>query len=178
MTRFQKINSVLIGIAMLLASALILAMPAEGYILVILIIGLSMTVKGLQMIFYFLTMARHMVGGRMILYEGIIFLDFGLFSAAVMDTPKMYVIIYLTATLMFSGVVDVLRALEAKKLEGRAWKEKLLQGSVFILLPLISLLFADSTEVMVIAYVITMVYGAVLRIIAPFRKTAVPAIPE
>lgn len=178
MTKFQSVKNVLAGLGLILCGLAICLLPSYGYLIVLLVISVTAVVKGIGSLIYFFSMARHMVGGRMILYKGIILLDLGIYTGTLTDVNKAYVLFYLSLLMLFSGTVDVLQAFESKKLEAPAWKYKMAEGLTHILIPIISLLFADSTEIVVLAYMVGLIYSGVLKIIAAFQKTAVIEVPE
>ena len=86
MTKTRRILSFGQGI-FLLAFALMLVVFPEGALPVIAgLFGIGMTLRGLGTLLYYFRMARFMVGGKRVLYTGLIFLDFGIFTAALYDT--------------------------------------------------------------------------------------------
>ena len=116
MTLIQRITRVLIGLVMLAVSAIFLAVPGnDAYTIVIFVLATGLTVKGVKDIVFYFTMARHMVGGKIILFQGVVILDFALFTASLSDVPKIYVLMYLLAIHAFSGIVEILRAMEARR---------------------------------------------------------------
>ena len=79
MTKLQRARELLGGLLMLATGALVVYRPASGILLMILIIIVTTILKGLGSLTYYITMARHMVGGKLQLYKGIILLDIGMF---------------------------------------------------------------------------------------------------
>ena len=80
MTKLQRISNILTGLVLILISILIFVIPESGYPFAVTIIGLTLTATGLRLLIYYLTMARHMVGGKLMLFIGIIALDAGMLS--------------------------------------------------------------------------------------------------
>ena len=154
MSFFQRFKSILAGILMLFFVALLLLLPNEAYYLVAGVLGLMLIIYGIRLLWYYLTMARHMVGGKTILYQSVIVIDLSLFSSTLMS---------------------VLRAFEAKKYGG-SWKLKLITGVIGLALAitLVVLGFAFGlTQYLVYGFCLSLVYSAVVRIISAFRQTAV-----
>ncbi|MCR5338530.1 MAG: hypothetical protein K6E75_08225, partial [Lachnospiraceae bacterium] len=114
MTKLQRAGQLIWGLCMIIISLILMIVPREGYYVVIGILSLVYTVKGINTIIYYFTMARFMVGGKNSLYMGIILLDFGVLTGTLNDVPHYYVLLYLIAIHAFSGVVEILRAFEAK----------------------------------------------------------------
>ena len=128
-------------------------------------------VKGIRAIVYYVTMARFMVGGRTSLYNGIIFLDLGILTFTLTEVPHYYVLIYLIAIHAFSGVVEVLRAFEAKRFGAGSWRLKIGHGAVNIIMALLCVIFITHINIAVIVYGIGLIYSSLLRIISACRRT-------
>ena len=93
MTGFQRVKKVLLGLFMIaMAVGFIFEPSDELYMAVVAILALGLAVEGIKDIVFYFKMARHMVGGKMILIQGVIILDFGLFTASLTDVPKIYIL--------------------------------------------------------------------------------------
>jgi uncharacterized membrane protein HdeD (DUF308 family) len=174
MSFFQRFKSILSGILMLLFVVLLLLLPDKAYYLVAGVLGLLLTIYGLRLLWYYLTMARHMVGGKTILYQSVIVIDFGLLGSTLMSVSSAMVIFYLLGIYAFTGGISVLRAFEAKKYGG-AWKLKLITGIIGLGLAvaLVVLGFAFGlTQYLVYGFCLSIAYSAVVRIVSAFRPTA------
>ena len=173
MTPFQRVRSILLGLVMLgFALLFILDHDEDSYRFIVFILAAAMTIKGLKDIFFYCTMGRHMVGGKIILFQGVIIFDLALFTATLSDVPKIYVLLYLIAIHAFSGAVEILRAMEARRTVDGPWKVKFSHGIVNILLALSCLIFIKQTNTALIIYSAGLAYSAVIRIISALRKTA------
>ena len=173
MTLIQRITRVLIGLVMLAVAIIFLVSPDDdSYSVVIFILATGLAVKGIKDIIFFFTMARHMVGGKIILFQGVIILDFALFTASLSDVPRIYVLMYLLAIHAFSGAVEILRAMEARRTVDGPWKLKLSHGIINIALALSCLIFIKQPNTALIIYGAGLAYSAVIRIIGAFRRTA------
>jgi len=173
MTVFQRIRGVFVGVLMLVFAVILIVNPSDDiYMLLIIILALGLAISGIKDIIFYFTMARHMVGGKMILVQGVIVLDFAMLTGSLSDVPKFYVLLYLIGVHAFSGVVETLRALESKRAVDGPWKLKLSHGIVNFLLAASCLIFIKHADTALIIYGIGLMYSAVIRIITAFRKTA------
>ena len=172
MTKIQRIKSVLFALLMILAALLIFLMTEDGYKLITLMIWVSLTLSALRQLVYYFSMARHMVGGRLVLYKAIIFLDLALFTRAVIRIPRAYVLIYLSVLFGFAGLVDVLHSLESRRVGG-SWRFNLSHGILNIILAGICLFFIRTGRLVEVIYGISLISSAILRIISATRRTAV-----
>ena len=112
-----------------------------------------------------------MVGGRLILFRGVIMLDFGLFSLSLYDASSFIVSVYLIGVFAFSGVVDILMAREAKYLGSSRFILRIARGAVKILLGIACAVFIRNESALEILFGVSLVYSAVTRIASAFRKT-------
>lgn len=176
MTNLQKIGYTLEGLLMLVGVAALLYEPAEGYRLIGTILSLVLLVDGVRSLGFYFTMARSMVGGRLILFRGIIALDLGMFAYTLQEIPPVYILLYLLIANLFAGAVDVLRAMEAKRMESR-WRLHLANGVANILLAISCGLCFRNLTLLAYVYAAGLFCSACLRIAQAFRKTAIVYIP-
>ncbi len=117
-----------------------------------------------------------MVGGKTFLYQSIIVLDFALFTFSLIRISTVWIMIYLMGIFAFSGAIDILRALEAKKNGAPSWKLKFISGCISvaatIALFIIGIIFREQT-ILVYGYCINLGYAAVMRFVNAFRRTAI-----
>ncbi|MCR5778615.1 MAG: hypothetical protein K6G84_14540 [Lachnospiraceae bacterium] len=173
MTLFQRIKRIFVGLIMLVVAIVFIVDPSdEAYKFVIAVLSLGLAAKGIKDIFFYFTMARHMIGGKTILIQGVIVLDFALLTGSLSDVPKIYILLYLIVIHAFSGVVEVLRAMEAKRAVEGPWKMKFSHGVINFLLALSCLVFIRQTHTALIIYSIGLAYSALMRIGGAFRRTA------
>ena len=72
MTVFQRIRGVFVGVLMLVFAVILIVNPSDDiYMLLIIILALGLAISGIKDIIFYFTMARHMVGGKMILVQGV-----------------------------------------------------------------------------------------------------------
>ena len=172
MSKLQRIENVLIGLVMILCAWLMIAQTELGYLLIIVILGVSLAVTGIRYLIYFFSMARHMVGGRLMLYIGIFALDYGIFSLSLQNIPRIYVLLYLVGLNLVSGGIEILGAVDSRR-QGGSWRLKFANGAVSVAIAVLCIFFRNSDTVMVWMYCIGLVYSAVCRIITALRRTAV-----
>lgn len=157
---------------MMIAAISFIAAPGdEAYLFVITVLTLGLAIKGIKDIIFYFTMARHMVGGKMILFQGVIVLDFALITGSLSDVPKIYILLYLIVIHAFSGVVEILRAMEARRTVSGPWKMKFSHGVINFLLAFSGFLFIRQTHTALIIYSIGLLYSAFIRIANTFRRT-------
>lgn len=172
MTGFQRVKKVLLGLFMFFMALGFIYEPSdEMYMAVVAILALGLAVAGIKDIVFYFKMARHMIGGKMILVQGVIILDFGLFTASLTDVPKIYILLYLIGVHAFSGVVEVLRAMEAKRTVEGPWKLKFSHGLVNFALAIACLVFIRNSNTALMIYSIGLIYSAIISIFSAFRKT-------
>lgn len=176
MTSLQRIRMVFESIMMLLFAGMLLLLEENGYKIIGLIISIGLILDGIRALVYYFSMARLMVGGRIELFRGIIALDLGMFAWTLTDIPLIYIILYLLIGHVLSGIIDVLRALEAKRTGGR-WRLNLANGLANILMALVCVASFRSTGLLVMVYATGLFYSACLKTAQAFRKTAIVYIP-
>lgn len=173
MSSIRRIRDVAAGLLMLLCSAILLIFPEDGYMVVVLILDLTFLLYGIRMLIYYFTMTRYMVGGIMTLYKSIVAIDFGLFIFNLDDLPKQFTMFYLMGIMLFNGVVVILSALDAKRLESPAWKSKFVYGMIRVVLALSCVFFRNSAQMVTFIYCIGLIHAAFYRIAKAFQKTAI-----
>ena len=171
MTKFTRIKEIIFGIVTIACALLTMVAPSDGYDVIILILAVWLMIRGIRTLVYYFSMARFMVGGRSQLYSGVILLDFGILTATLTDVPHYYVLLYLIMMHAFSGLIEVLRALEAKRYGAPSWRLKLSHGILNLLVTVASLIFMKYLATAVIVYGIGLIYSSVMRIISACRKT-------
>lgn len=170
MTKTRRVTNVIAGVLMILG-ALFLALDAdEVYPLIITILGISLLIASLRGLIYYISMARHMVGGRSVLYTAVIMLDVGLFTLTLTNVPLYCVVLYLAGIHCFAGFVDILRAMESRRLQAPSWKLNFSSGMINIILAGLCLVFIGVVEVAVYVYCAGLFYSGLTRIIQGFRR--------
>lgn len=176
MSKAQRIKEVLFGLIALMSAALMMIDTELGYLLVAFILSIMLVVAGIRRIAYYATMARHMVGGKSVLYLGVLLLDMGIAAGSLATTPQSFIMLYLLGCHLFSGVILVLRAREQRALEA-PWRLTLAHGIANILVAGACLIFRGSEQMVVYVYSLGLIYSACLRIVSAFRRTSIVYIP-
>ena len=173
MSGFQRIRGVLIGLVMLIAAFAFIAYPSEDvYITIVTILALGLAIAGIRDIIFYFRMARHMIGGKMILIQGAIIFDFAILTGALASVPKIYILLYLIGIHAFSGAVEILRAMEAKNSVDGPWKMKFGHGLVNLALAALCLIFIRHSNTAIMIYSVGLIYSGIMRILNAFRRTS------
>ena len=172
MTKLQRIKEIMIALIMILGAFVMMSYPKESYPLIVIILAFFFMARGISSIWYFITMARFMVGGRESLFMGVIWLDFGVLTGSLTSVPHYYVLFYLIGIYGFAGVVRVLRTLETRRTGSSSWKLKLAHGIIDIAMALLCIIFIKQLNITGIIFGIGVMYSAVMRIVTACRRTA------
>lgn len=175
MNSFQRIKKFLSGLAMFLGSFILIVEPEDGYYIIAVLLSISLLISGVKSLVYYFTMARNMVGGKSILYRALILTDLGLFTVTAITIPKIYLICHLLISHAFSGIVDMLKAYEDKRLQAPSWRMSFVYGlgNLLIAVAAFTCLINKSTELMVDIYCAGLAYSGIIQMIHSFRKTAI-----
>ena len=164
---------------MLLGSLLLVVEPESGYYVIAILLSLSLLLSGIRYMIYYFTMARNMVGGKSILYTALVMTDLGLFTLTTITIPKIYLICHLLISHAFSGAVDMMKAIEDKKMQASSWRMSFLYGlgNLLTAVAAFTCILNQSTALVVDIYCIGLAYSGVMQIVSAFRKTAIIYIP-
>ena len=176
MNSMKRVKKVLQALLMLLCACFLVVDPKDGFYIVAFIVSVSLIAYGVRTLLYYFGMARHMVGGKSILFIGIIVTDLGVFILTTVDDPKLFIVVYLLAVHAFSGAMGVLQALEAKRYASPSWKWSLLGGIANLtvaVLAVVAGLLLRSTASLSYIYAATLFYSACVQLVSAFRKTAI-----
>lgn len=173
MSKLKRIQSIITGLVLIILALLTLLMGEEGYLFILILLGITLVIAGLRKLVYYFSMARHMTGGRIILYLGILMFDFGILTLSLYQVPKIYLGLYLFVINAFSGGIDVMRAMEAKRFGGRGWRRKLTIGILTIFAALICIIYCREPIISSIIYSIGLIGSACTRFANAFRKDAI-----
>ncbi len=173
MTRFQRIENIILGIVMLAASLVVLAEPEDGLVYISVFLCISLGAMGARYLIYYFRMARNMVGGKAFLFVGILFLDLSLLTYSIADEPRWSIAFYLLGFHVFSGAVNIFKAIKEKQYRSPSWRIDMGQGVGNILIFLFCLFHLRSAEYLTLIYCGGLFYSAVLRILSAFRRTAI-----
>ena len=177
MNKRQRVLNLLMGMFMMFMAFVLVCIPEDGYELIIAALSIGLVCGGIRSLYFYFTMARHMVGGKRLLYRGVIVLDFGLFTASLSYIPHFYILLYLLGIHMFSGAMDIWSALDAKKLGSDHWRLKLSRGVIDVVIGILCLVFIRQRDTAVYIYCAGLVYNGIMRVLASLRRTAMVYIP-
>ena len=175
MSLMQRVKTIVAALLMIAAAVVMLIYPDNGLAFIALILSVSLTLYGLRTLAYYFSMARHMVGGKRILYQGVIVFDLGIFTLTMAYNHTVYVILYLLAIHAFAGVVDVMRAMEARRFDG-PWRMDMASGIVNVSIAILAVIcgfFLNNMQDIVYIYASGLIYSAVLKIVNALRKTSI-----
>lgn len=176
MSKLQRIGNIAIGLFMLFCAISMFISPRTGYSLAVFLLCITLVATGLRTLVYYFAMARHMVGGKTILYKGIILLDMGVFALTLANVPTLYIVAYLLLAYMIDGGISVLRARELKSYHSPTWKRTLVFGIISIAIAIIAVvsgLLMGSVNTIVYIYGAGLAYSAFVRIGSAVRRTAI-----
>ena len=180
MSKLQRIKCVVWALMMVLFGVILIFFPDEGLMAVATIFGVLLIIAGIRALGYYFQMARYMVGGRVVLFRGIILLDLGAFTMTLTDIPRMSLVLYLLGSHALAGAVDILRALEAKRLSSPSWRSAILFGTGNILVAAAAAFCGIKTgqiHIPMYLYCGGLFYAALGRLRQAFRKTEIIYIP-
>lgn len=173
MTIYQRIKKILFSIGMFAVALFFILYPSdEAYMVLLLIISIGLAIAGIKDIVFYFTMARHMVEGKMILIQGVIIFDFAIITGSLADAPKIYILLYLIGIHAFSGVVEILRAMESRREVDGPWKMKFFHGVVNFILAIACLIFIRHSNTALVIYSLGLMYSAVIRLFDSLGKKA------
>ncbi len=173
MTAYQRIKKILFSLCMIGVALFFILNPSDtAYKIVVAVLSLGLAIAGIKDIIFYFTMARHMVGGKMILIQGVIIFDFAIITGSLANVPKIYILLYLIGVHAFSGVVEIMRAMEARRTVAGPWIRKFSHGIVNLILAIACLIFIRQSHTALIIYSLGLMYSAVVRLFDAFGKTA------
>lgn len=155
---------------MLVCTFILLSIPNYyGTRVVVLALSIMLMVYGIRMLAYYLSMARHMVGGNAILFVAIIAIDLGAFVLMMSDQPHYALVIYLVGANGFMGLVGILRSIERKQIGGK-WIPSLVNSLLRLALAVACIVFFNSGDTLLLIFVIGLGLSALSHFGAAFRK--------
>ncbi|MBQ1453571.1 MAG: hypothetical protein IIZ23_06345 [Ruminococcus sp.] len=174
MSKIQRVQTIIIAVFIIAASIfMMLITPDSALNIMAGILSISLFIYGVRRLIYYFSMARHMVGGRLMLYLGIVIFDFGMLTLMMASIPRFYIALYLIAVFAFSGIIDVARSLETMLFRSSSWKFRLFSGLISIAVAILCIVYINSADMLVYFYCAGLIYSAVARIITAFRKTEI-----
>lgn len=173
MSKFDRIKNIIIGIAVIVISVYMLAVPSTGYYMATLILGVVLLINGIKQFIYFFSMGIHMIGGKMILYRALITMDLSFFILTIGGIGQRYMMVYFIIYYLFAGIIIIFRAYESRKAEAGFWKWKLMLGIVKVTVAFMCIIYNNSEDVMLYLLCFGLIISAVARIGVALKKTAI-----
>lgn len=173
MTTLQKLANVFISLLMIAFGAILLLNPAEEALVVALLaLAFVLMFYGIHMLFDYLTLSRHMVSGKVMLYIGIITLDMGVFSLSIYHASKTVVLLYLLGCHAITGATSIARAIESR-MHDSPWKLMLSQGIVSIVILIACLRNMNNPTALIYILSAWLFYSALMRLVNTFKSTEI-----
>ena len=169
MTNLQRVASLALGLLMIACGVVLLLVPKEGLIVVAIVLAAALVLFGARLLVYYITMARHMVGGLAVLIISIIALDVGVFGAAlVVESPLIATAMYLSTYNTIVGFLSIARGVEAKMFKS-SWIPYIVPGLVSLALASACTASANSGDAVLIVFCIGLFYNAGVHLVTAFK---------
>ena len=75
MSRTSRVFNIVSGVVMIICSWILFRNPDVGLEFAAMILGISLFLSGIHYLYYYFSMARHMVGGRYVLFTAVFILS-------------------------------------------------------------------------------------------------------
>jgi uncharacterized membrane protein HdeD (DUF308 family) len=176
LSSIRRVLNIIAGLLIIAAAVFLMMHPIKCLPFVLAFIGFGMTLRGIGALSYYFSMARAMVGGKSVLYRGIIYLDLGLLTTSISRNPDFFIIVYIAILNLFTGAVILLRAKETREMGSKHWKMNFILGIINIVTAIavvVSELVYHSTATAVLVYAFGLIYSGITRIRSAFLKTAI-----
>ena len=164
------LKNVLLAALQLLCALLLVFDPDGGVELVAGILELWLTLFGVRRLVYYATMARHMVGGKVQLFYGVLAIDLAGFMYVLVNRVPFVLVFYLVGVHGFAGVVDLMGCLDARK-HGAPWHGRALQAGVNLLVTLACVALCWIPGVLVYVFAGGLAVSAFVRLANSFKRT-------
>lgn len=172
MTKAGRVRNVILGLIITFTGVLIADSPNSAYRFAVFLLSCTLFIYSIRQFVFYAAMARHMVGGRAMLYRAIITFDLALFTMSLTDISPIYVMLYLIIVHAFQGGIDIMGALTSRK-EGAHWKLDLIRGMIDIVIAVLCIIFIRSVALATFIYGIGLIYSGIIRIISAFQRSAI-----
>lgn len=179
MSKLQRFNSFVGGLLTVFFGYALYMAPFMGVDMISIVMTATLLLLGIRNLYFYFSMAKHMVGGKKSLIYGIILIDLGVCAYMMQSFPPVYVMIYLLVIHSFYGATDIMVALRARRLKSKTWRIKLLTGLGNLTLGVLAIVFGftgDDIFNVIYIYALGVAYTGIMRMANAFRRTAVPYI--
>ncbi len=172
-----RISTFIRGFFLILAAIIVFINPvlegiSVGKITISLAVSIFILFHAIKNLIYYFTMARLMVGGKTILYRGILFLDLGLFTLIIFAMPDLYLKIIMGSFALFYGVIVILRANEQKKHESN-YIFKLVEGIIYLVASIFVFVSIALTSLTFIIFGVVFALYGIIAIYKTFKRSSV-----
>jgi len=176
MTNVQRIKNAILGFLIMALGLLMMTSPSHVLNFISFILCLSLLFRGIRNLAFYYSMGRHMVGGRNSLISGVILLNLGLFTLSLNSLPIPFIILYLLVMYAFKGGIDIMMAVQSKRMGTPSWKFNLFTGCINLAMAVTAFVFGfmrGSVGTVGFIYSAGLAYSGFARIVNAFRKTAI-----
>lgn len=173
MNLLQRIKAIFSAVLLLLCAGIFIAAPENGHDIVLILMTLTFLFGGLRHLLFYATMARHMVGGRHILWKGLFYLEVGLCTAGMTQVSPTVIMIYLTAGYLFDGATELFKVYEGRSTRDIHWLMYLASGLLHLVIAYECLRHHNSPQLISGLYAFGLVAMAFVRIASIFKRTAI-----
>lgn len=172
MTNVQRLGNFLLSLFMIVCGVALLTDPQNGIYVVELVLAAAFFLYGVRKLVYYLTTARHMVGGLSILFIGVIAIDVSVFALTVVEDPRFSLVLFLVCFNLYTGILSIARGIESRLFES-GWKLNVLHGLINLVLAVLSIVFVGSDQILVAIFCIVLFYNAITRLVSVFKPTEI-----
>ena len=114
-----------------------------------------------------------MVGGKKILYRGILYLDIGVVLLSASMLPDIFLSFCLAAVLLYNGAMQIPSIILQKTSQISTWKFNALYSGIMLLGAVLCTVFYHNQDVVVCSFAIAAIFGACYNIYDATKKTSV-----
>lgn len=173
MSKLGRVGNVLFGLLLIaIAAVMVFALSTQDALMaMVTLLAITLALYGLRTLWLYISLARHMVGGKALLYVGVLAIDAAAVVMVIMAN-QFLAGIYLSITYFLLGAVNAMHVMDDKQY-GTPWRGHMVQAVIYLLLGIACLVLNSSADLLVTVYCIGLVYNAVMRIYNALRPQAV-----
>ena len=172
MSKLRRVANIALSLLMVACGIMFLCDPKDGLVLAAVAFGIWLLVSGLRKLWYYFTMARHMVGGLSVLFYGVIALDIGGLALMLVSEPRFAVALYLIGYNAFTAIIGIVRVVESKMIDSH-WMMSLAHSIVNLVLAGVCIIYISSDVIVMVIFCIWLFYTAIMRFIRAVRPTEI-----
>ena len=172
MSKLRRAGNIILSLLMIVCSILLFLDSEDAPMVVAVALGIVLLISGLRKLMYYFMMARHMVGGLLILFIAIITVDIGGFAILLTDEPRLSLALYIVGYNSFTAIIGIVRVVESKMIDSH-WKASLLHSIINLALAVACLVFINSDQILIGIFCIGFLYAAFTRLVRAIRPTEI-----